>query len=216
VVFRITVYYVPIWCVPLFRYAFLPQNRSLHRARLSIFVAMVLYSLVGVEIIKRRRRVKIAASDTITLDHTILPDTHVAVQSSEASPVTANVELGAVSHLRHGWTSYSSDKPLLRTANLPSSATPYLRAPRQPALSFRHYILMPLFCFLALLTVWVAPTTNRVAHFVDPSFQSFPLLLVVGITGSLRGFWNGIVFLTIGMKSWKRRRVLETVSVRRV
>jgi len=65
---------------------------------------------------------------------------------------------------------------------------------------------MPLFFFLALLTVWVCPSTNRVAAFIDPTFGSYPLLLLVGITGSLRGFWNSLVFILVGMKSWKRRR----------
>jgi len=65
---------------------------------------------------------------------------------------------------------------------------------------------MPLFFFLALLSVWVAPSTNRLATFVHPGFASYPLLLVVGASGSLRGFWNGLVFLTLGMKSRKRSK----------
>jgi hypothetical protein len=75
---------------------------------------------------------------------------------------------------------------------------------------------MPLFFFLALLLVWVAPSTNRVASFINPSFSSYPLLLMVGITGSLRGFWNGIVFVAVGMRSWKRRKESDEMALRPV
>lgn len=75
---------------------------------------------------------------------------------------------------------------------------------------------MPLFFFLALLSVWVAPSTNRFATFIDPSFGSYPLLLAVGISGSLRGFWNGLVFITVGIKSLRRQKEEEgdTVALR--
>jgi hypothetical protein len=62
----------------------------------------------------------------------------------------------------------------------------------------------------------VAPSTNRVASFVDPRFASYPLMLTVGITGSLRGFWNGIVFVVVGMRSWKRRRESDEMALRPV
>ncbi|EAQ87411.1 hypothetical protein CHGG_04030 [Chaetomium globosum CBS 148.51] len=89
--------------------------------------------------------------------------------------------------------------------------------PANPSsLSFRQYILMPLFFFLALLLVWVAPSTNRVASFVDPHSSSYPLMLTVGVMGSLRGFWNGIVFVVVGMRSWKRRRESDEVALRPV
>jgi len=66
---------------------------------------------------------------------------------------------------------------------------------------------MPMMIFVALLAVWVAPSTNRVWTFVDPSFESYPLLLAVGSTGSLRGFWNGVAFITLGMKARQRQKV---------
>lgn len=75
--------------------------------------------------------------------------------------------------------------------------------------SFRQYILMPLMIFAAELAVWVAPTTNRIASFIDPSYESYPLLMAVALTGSLRGFWNGVVFVTIGMKSRSRQKELD-------
>jgi prepilin signal peptidase PulO-like enzyme (type II secretory pathway) len=68
---------------------------------------------------------------------------------------------------------------------------------------------MPLLFFVVLLAVWVAPTTNRISSFVDPKYLSYPLLLAVGATGSLRGFWNGVVFITIGMKERKRQKEIK-------
>lgn len=75
--------------------------------------------------------------------------------------------------------------------------------------SFRQYILMPLMIFAAQLAVWVAPTTNRIASFIDPAYESYPLLMAVALTGSLRGFWNGVAFMTIGMKSRSRQKDLD-------
>jgi hypothetical protein len=63
---------------------------------------------------------------------------------------------------------------------------------------------MPLLFFVVLLTIWMAPTTNRVASLIDPAYLSYPLLIAVGATGSLRGFWNGVVYITIGLKARKR------------
>jgi hypothetical protein len=68
---------------------------------------------------------------------------------------------------------------------------------------------MPFMFLVVLLVVWVAPTTNRIASFVNPGFSSYPLLVAVGVLGSLRGFWNGVVFLTIGMKGIRRQRRID-------
>lgn len=75
---------------------------------------------------------------------------------------------------------------------------------------------MPSLFFLALLTTWVTPTINRVAAFAHPGYESYPLLLAVSALGSLRGFWNGVIFVTIGMKGWKRRAIERSVNSRRV
>jgi len=79
----------------------------------------------------------------------------------------------------------------------------------RPPVSFRQYILMPLMFFIVLLAIWVAPTVNRVSAFVSPNYLSYPLLLAVCSTGSLRGFWNGVVFITLGMKERKRQKKLK-------
>ncbi|KAL1896859.1 hypothetical protein Sste5346_004493 [Sporothrix stenoceras] len=79
------------------------------------------------------------------------------------------------------------------------------------ALSLRQYLLMPVMFFVVLMAIWVTPSTNRVLSFVEPSFVSYPLYVAVGATGSLRGFWNGIVFLAVGMRSRQSQRRLEAV-----
>jgi hypothetical protein len=79
------------------------------------------------------------------------------------------------------------------------------KSPKQRSVSFKEYILMPSLFFLALLATWVAPTINRVSTFIHPDYQSYSLLLAVSALGSLRGFWNGIIFITVGVKGWRRR-----------
>ena len=74
---------------------------------------------------------------------------------------------------------------------------------------------MPLMIFVVLLAIWVAPSTNRVASLINPTYISDPLLLAVGATGSLRGFWNGVVFITIGMKARKGNTEWENTASNR-
>jgi hypothetical protein len=59
--------------------------------------------------------------------------------------------------------------------------------------------------------VWVAPTVNRIHTFIDSTYVSYPLLLSVGVCGSLRGFWNGVVFIVVGMKERKRQKHLKEI-----
>lgn len=188
VLFRIVIYYVPIWS--------------------SILVIMILYTMVGVEIVKRRRALKAITSDTIAfdLDDTVMPQLDV-------EPPPPNI-YDHKPRPGHHSTSHSVDESLMTSPSKYSASVVRLNPPKKSSLSFRQYILMPLFFFLALLSVWVAPSTNRVAAFVDPTFASYPLLLMVGITGSLRGFWNGLVFIAVGMKSYKRRKETEEVALR--
>jgi len=156
--------------------------------------------MVGIEIVKRRRALRSITNDSdVLLDDTVMP-----AEEPAAIPVESSQSyIGHVSHT-------STDGSVLTT----KQSLTRLNPPRRSSLSFRQYILMPLFFFLALLTVWVAPSTNRVATFIDPNFGSFPLLVTVGTTGSLRGFWNGLVFIAVGMKSWKRRKEEEEVALR--
>ena len=190
------IYYVPIW------YALLaPSPFSAYIARFSIAIIIVLYCMVGLEIVKRHQALKSIATDSsalLDLDDTVMPAEEPSAIPVESSP--------SINHSSHR----SSDGPVLTTKR----SYGQLHTPKRSSLSFRQYILLPLFFFLALLTVWVAPSTNRVATFIDPAFASFPLLVTVGVTGSLRGFWNGLVFIAVGMKSWKRRREEEEIALR--
>ena len=194
--FRILIYYVPIW------YALLASSPfPAYIPRSSIAIIIVLYSMVGLEIVKRRQALKSVTTDSsalLDLDDTVMPTEEPSAIPVETSP--------SINHASHGSTNGS-----VLTAKRSHSQR---HTPKRSSLSFRQYILMPLFFFLALLTVWVAPSTNRVATFIDPAFASFPLLVTVGVTGSLRGFWNGLVFIAVGMKSWKRRREEEEIALR--
>ncbi|KAK0724917.1 hypothetical protein B0H67DRAFT_480881 [Lasiosphaeris hirsuta] len=202
VLFRIVIYYVPIWSM--------------------ILIIIVLYCLIGIEIVKRRRALAsiTTSSQVVFMDDVVMPTVEIDVCESYSNPhntVAMTVEFDVHSHPRKGSTSRSGDESLLLTSTSKCCAatSQHITTPHRSSLSFRQYILMPLFFFLALLSVWVAPSTNRVASFIDPTFSSFPLLLAVGTSGSLRGFWNGLVFITIGMKSRKRTKDLEGMAMHR-
>ncbi|KFY14019.1 hypothetical protein V492_02908 [Pseudogymnoascus sp. VKM F-4246] len=153
VLFRIIFYYGPIWFL--------------------ILVSMVLYGLIGVNILKRKHAFKAISNDSFPLES-------VSQNNGDADDANAQSQDG------------ESTISLYHTP-----------PPSRSSLSFRQYVLMPLMIFVILLAIWIAPTTNRVASFTNPGYLSDPLLLAVGATGSLRGFWNGVVFITIGMKARK-------------
>ncbi|KAL4925266.1 putative cAMP receptor (Car4) [Aspergillus undulatus] len=71
---------------------------------------------------------------------------------------------------------------------------------RQSAVSLRKFLLMPVLFFLALLTTWVTPTINRIYAFRHPGQEPYGLMVGVAALGSLRGFWNGIIFVTMRSK----------------
>lgn len=178
---------------------------------------MMLYCLVGIEILKRRHAFKSIGSDYITLD-TIVSANNVSFDhfnNAVAMTVEVNVQSQPV-HIAKlddgketGFASLSNCSISTSHIRPSDSIVSDHRPPNRPPVSFRHYILMPLMFFVVLLAIWVAPTTNRISAFINPSYVSYPLLLAVGSMGSLRGFWNGVVFITIGMKARKRRKKLE-------
>ncbi len=166
--------------------------------RSSIAITIGLYLIVGIEIAKRRRILRSISDDTVP-------------------PAPAHDSCGNSSHIDDDETiPRSADESVSPTftSKYYSASTTRINPTKTSSLSFRQYILMPLFFFLAMLLVWVAPSTNRVATFINPSFFSYPLNLVVGVTGSLRGFWNGIVFVVVGMRSWKRRKESDEMALR--
>jgi hypothetical protein len=180
---------------------------------------MMLYCLVGMEILKRRYKLK-STCDYIT-QATIMSANNVSsdhLNNAVAMTVGVNVQSQPVhiaeSHGRKESVFASSSKCSIAqnsTSHLrpPDSIASDHRPPKRSPVSFRQYILMPLMFFVVLLATWVAPTTNRVSAFINPNYVSYPLLLAVGAMGSLRGFWNGVVFITIGMKGRKRQTKLE-------
>lgn len=150
---------------------------------------MVLYALIGINILKRKQAFKAISNDSFPLENV----SHNDVDSDDAN--AQSLDGGSVSYFHPS---------AISCTNVPKTITIYRRPPpNRSSLSFRQYVLMPLMIFVVLLAIWVAPTTNRVASFTNPGYLSDPLLLAVGATGSLRGFWNGVVFITIGMKARK-------------
>lgn len=187
-----------------------------------------LYLFVGIEI-ARRRRILRSISSNIHNEDTVPPPPEHHLDESSRNSTTLDYDDTNPTHSDASPTStittatakyYAPTTTTTITTKYYSSSTTPITARINPtktsSLSFRQYILMPLFFFLAMLTVWVAPSTNRVASFINPGFSSYPLLLLVGITGSMRGFWNGIVFVVVGMRSWKRRKEADEVALRPV
>ncbi|OJJ07334.1 hypothetical protein ASPVEDRAFT_364757 [Aspergillus versicolor CBS 583.65] len=70
----------------------------------------------------------------------------------------------------------------------------------QSGVSMRKFLLMPFLFFLALLTTWVAATINRIYAFRYPGQEPYALMVSVAALNSLRGFWNGIIFVTLRSK----------------
>lgn len=168
---------------------------------------MILYFLVGIEILKQRHIFKTFDSEFVTLD---------SVNDAAASNYNGSVTTAADGNGRfstHAPSTHDGKELTFESSISPSSSSPqaaeiaFDHGPtRRAPISFRQYILMPLMFFFLLLAIWVAPTVNRVASFINPNFVSFPLYLAVGSMGSLRGFWNGVVFIVIGMKERKRKK----------
>ena len=168
--------------------------------RLAIFATTILYILVGTEIFKRQRALKFIASDILPIESPQRPLPYApSLIPDDMEPMTEEINIDTIP--ARAPSTHSTSRA---ASTFTISSSRHLTTATRPSLSFRQYVLMPLFFFLAMLSVWVAPSTNRVASFVDENFGSFPLLLAVGATGSLRGFWNGIVFVTMGMKHRKR------------
>lgn len=198
VLFRIVCYYVIIWQFTLS--SSIKHLLTSHLLpRVAIFATIILYILVGLEISKRQRALRLIARDIGPFD-----DTERSIPSSTGDHPNDAVAMTVEVHPDTRPTSTHSQPGSQAASTFTISSSRRLTRALRPSLSFRQYILMPLFFFLAMLSVWVAPSTNRVGSFVEGEFGSFPLLLTVGIMGSLRGFWNGLVFVTMGMKHRKR------------
>lgn len=159
---------------------------------------MVLYVLVGIEIFKRRRALNHIASDS--MDPIVSTSDNPPGHANNAIALTTDVGVkpppGHAVDV-HDEPPSTPARSTVRSVNSPSNHAPRKRS----SLSFKQYVLMPLLFFIVLLSIWAAPSINRASAFVNPGSESYPMLLAVGCTSSLRGFWNAVVFIALGMKA---------------
>lgn len=158
---------------------------------------MILYCLVGYQVFKLRQKFHIGQTEHIQLSSITTTDNHSDRRASNTSHATETSITTKSANILE-----SQEEPVI------FQVPPHV-SHSQTSVSFRHYVLMPLIFFLVLLSTWVAPTINRVSAFVNQEQTSYPLLIAVVATGSLRGFWNGVVFISIGMKGRKRSKKLK-------
>lgn len=175
---------------------------------------MILYILVGVRVIKLRHQFNVSHADHIALSSNISTNNY---SFDHSDPVAVTVEAD-IQTLPAPTSPSSFDKKgprsfIDKTSSSPSPIVLNDKAFRKSHISFRQYILMPMIFFLVLLATWVAPTINRISALVNPNHSSYSLMVAVGAMGSLRGFWNGVVFISIGMKSWRRESKLQKWKV---
>ncbi|KAL4863342.1 hypothetical protein BDV12DRAFT_206634 [Aspergillus spectabilis] len=97
-------------------------------------------------------------------------------------------------------TASPSDESIGQTNRNDIKASEVLVIRQKSAVSLRKFLLMPILFFLALLTTWVTPTINRLYAFRHPGKEPYPLMVGVAALGSLRGFWNGIIFVSLRSK----------------
>ncbi|KAJ5625353.1 hypothetical protein N7510_001662 [Penicillium lagena] len=167
---------------------------------------MIIYCLIGIEISRLRDELNLSADDHIALtsnsadknpfDGSNGTVTIVESDPRNKSPPISTSQITSQSSVECTSTPLASSSPISLLKS---------KSPKQRSVSFKEYILMPSLFFLALLATWVTPTINRVSTFIHPNYQSYSLLLAVSALGSLRGFWNGIIFITVGVKGWRRR-----------
>lgn len=174
-------------------------------SRLTIAAIMILYFIIGLEVFKLKGNLELLSNNHIPLSSSYNVESDKQHNSIANNTLDLTPEPRSVQAAQQKGTGFFS---INRTPSFqpspPTSLTLNLR--KESPISFRHYILMPLIFFIVLLATWVPLTINRVYAFIDPGFVSYPLLLFVGAFGSLRGFWNGILFITIGMKGWNREK----------
>ncbi|KAL2807935.1 hypothetical protein BJX63DRAFT_439794 [Aspergillus granulosus] len=138
-----------------------------------IVIVFILYIVIGHEIFHLRHELMLTNNDCFAL-------------SSTASPSNESVQRMTRDDIKHLEGKYPG--PIIR---------------QQSTVSLRKFLLMPFLFFLALLTTWVTPTINRIYAFRHPGQEPYPLMVAVAVLGSLRGFWNGIIFVSMRSKARK-------------
>jgi hypothetical protein len=185
-------------------------NYSSNVNRLIIVIVLILYCLIGIEITRVRDEFKLSDDDRI------------ALTSGNSSNSVATTTTEANSRVKPGFTPESTmtsdTREQITFQRQPTSrnTTPGYQTPKQRRVSLRQYVIMPSLFFLAMLATWIAPSINRISEFVHHKHGNYSLLLSVSTLGSLRGFWNGVIFITIGMKGWKRRASGRRMALRQV
>lgn len=172
-------------------------------SRLTILTIMILYFIIGIEIFKLKGKFKVISNDRIPLSSTYnasfdQPNNNTNITTTKSDPLHIT-EL-------HDSEPFSINRTTSHKRHPSSKIT--LNSKQSP-ISFRHYLIMPLIFFIILLATWVPLTINRVYAFIHPGQEPYSLLVSVGAMGSLRGFWNGILFVTMGVKGWRRQKRME-------
>ncbi|OQE38273.1 hypothetical protein PENCOP_c008G03660 [Penicillium coprophilum] len=168
-ILRIIFYYAPVWLI--------------------IVIVLILYCLIGIEITRVRDEFKLSDDDRIALTS----------DNSTGSVTTTTMEANARTDFVPEST-VTNDTTKQNKSQRPTPSTQFqavFRTPTQRRVSLRQYVIMPSLFFLAMLATWIAPTINRIAEFVHHKHGTYSLLLSVSTLGSLRGFWNGVIFITI-------------------
>lgn len=176
-----------------------------------IVVIMLVYCLVGIKIWILHSDIRLASDDysSLAASSTSSQPSNRTTSTTITSTTTTFDPKFRIESPRSPDLPGSAVQSPVEGSSIPGQPTPAQpRPPRQRRLSFRQYILIPLLFFSALLATWVAPTVYRVYLFVQADYVSYSLLLAVSVLSSLRGFFNAIIFLTMGMKG-RRRRVSE-------
>lgn len=156
-----------------------------------IAVVVLIYSLVGIRILAQKRALQAQSYESVSFDTVISTDMNGQCVEEVDTNFRSNSSNSSTAPIRHF----------------------KVHVGRQgKTISFRQYILLPLLFFLISLSVWTALTVNRIHSFIDPHYTSYPLYLAVGSTGSLRGFWNGVVFMGLGWRERKRESELRVVG----
>ncbi|KAJ5204357.1 uncharacterized protein N7498_005236 [Penicillium cinerascens] len=207
---RLILYYIPVWCVLLSRH--FPATFLIPSSfyRIVIAIILVIYCLIGIEISRLREDFKLTSDDHIALTSASTITSTNSFNNGN-STVTTTVKSDPSNNPTHVVDSQIISQSSIEHVSVPRPLTSNFtqplntQSPKQRRISIKQYILMPSLFFLALLATWVTPTINRVSAFIRPDYQSYSLLLAVSALGSLRGFWNGIIFITMGMKGWKHR-----------
>lgn len=180
-------------------------------SRLTILTIMILYSVIGLEIFKLKGKFKVISNDRIPLSSTYnasfdQPSNNTNTTTTKSDPLHITELHDSEPFSINRTTSFSIKRTTSHKRHPSSKIT--LNTKQSP-ISFRHYLVMPLIFFIILLATWVPLTINRVYAFIHPDQEPYPLLVSVGAMGSLRGFWNGILFVTMGVKGWRRQKRME-------